>query len=156
MSPGGTPRNNTFLFCLALCQGAFWKKRPLQSSLPYLLLAVCNQSWCGCSEWCTTSYPLCSPEKSCRDRTENAEKTSCYPLLPFFSHRIMESQNCGMVWVGRDLKDHLVPTPCHGQGHLPPDQVAQSPSKPGLEHFQGGDIHSFSGQPGPVSSWIIN
>ena len=31
-----------------------------------------------------------------------------------------------MVWVGRDLKDHLVPTPCHEQGHLPLDQVAQS------------------------------
>ena len=23
-----------------------------------------------------------------------------------------------MAWVGRDLKDHLVPSPCHGQGHL--------------------------------------
>ena len=42
-----------------------------------------------------------------------------------------------MVWAGRDLKDHLVPTPCHKQGHLPLDQVAQS-------------IHSFSGQPVPV------
>lgn len=24
-----------------------------------------------------------------------------------------------MVSVGGDLKDHLVPTSCHGQGHLP-------------------------------------
>ena len=32
-----------------------------------------------------------------------------------------------MVWVGRDLKDDLVSTPCHGQGHLPPAQVAPSP-----------------------------
>jgi len=55
-----------------------------------------------------------------------------------------------MVRVGRDLKDHLVPTPCHEQGHLPLDQVAQSSIQPGLEHFQGGDIHSFSGQPVPV------
>jgi len=31
-----------------------------------------------------------------------------------------------MVWVGRDLIDHLVPTPCHGQGHLLLEQVAQS------------------------------
>lgn len=23
-----------------------------------------------------------------------------------------------MVWVGKDLKDHLVPSPCHGQGCL--------------------------------------
>jgi len=55
-----------------------------------------------------------------------------------------------MVWVGRHLKAHLVPTPCHEQGHLPPDQVAQSSIQPGLEHCQGGGSHSFSGQPGPV------
>ena len=54
-----------------------------------------------------------------------------------------------MVWVGRDLKDHLVPTPCHGQKHLPLDQVAQSPSQPGFGHFQVWGIHSFSGQPVP-------
>jgi len=24
-----------------------------------------------------------------------------------------------MIWVGRDLVDHLVLTPLHGQGHLP-------------------------------------
>ena len=30
-----------------------------------------------------------------------------------------------MVWVGRDLNDHLVPTLCREQGHLPLDQVAQ-------------------------------
>jgi len=40
--------------------------------------------------------------------------------------------------------------PCHDQGHLPLDQVAQSSIQPGLEHFQGGGIHSFSGQPVPV------
>lgn len=29
-----------------------------------------------------------------------------------------------VVWVRRDLfKDYPVPTPCHGWGHLPPDQV---------------------------------
>jgi len=28
-----------------------------------------------------------------------------------------------MVWVGRDLTDHLVPTSCQEQGHLPPAQV---------------------------------
>jgi len=36
--------------------------------------------------------------------------------------------------------------PCH----LSLDQVAQNPIQPGLEHFQGGGIHSFSGQPVPV------
>ncbi|XP_061329836.1 UPF0488 protein C8orf33 homolog isoform X1 [Pezoporus flaviventris] len=36
----------------------------------------------------------------------------------------------GMVWVGRHLKVHRVPT-CHGQGHSPLDQVAPSPALPG-------------------------
>ena len=55
-----------------------------------------------------------------------------------------------MIWVGRDIVDHLAPTLHHGQGHLPLDQVAQSPVQPGLEHFQGGDILIFSGQHVPV------
>ena len=39
------------------------------------------------------------------------------------------------------------------QDHLvqPLRRVVQSPIKPGLEHFQGGDIHGFSGQPVPVA-----
>jgi len=40
-----------------------------------------------------------------------------------------------MVWVGSDLEDCLVPAPCPGQGHLPPDQGAQSPVQPGLEEM---------------------
>jgi len=55
-----------------------------------------------------------------------------------------------MVWVGKNLIDHLVPPLCHGQGHLPLDQVAQSPIQRGLQQFQGGGIHDFSGQPVPV------
>ena len=56
-----------------------------------------------------------------------------------------------LVWVGRDLKDHLVPTPSHRQGHLPPDQAAACTIQSDLEHCQGQGIHSFSGQPVPVS-----
>jgi len=52
-----------------------------------------------------------------------------------------------MLRAGRDLKDHLVPGPCHEQGHLPLGLVAQSSIQPGLEHCQGGGSHSFSGQP---------
>jgi len=59
----------------------------------------------------------------------------------------IESQN-GKGWKGP--KDHLVPSPCREQGHLPLDQVAQSSIQPGLEHCQGGGSHSFSGQPVPV------
>jgi len=36
------------------------------------------------------------------------------------------------------------------QPYLPLDQVAQNPVQPGLEHFQRGGSHSFSGQPVPV------
>ena len=61
------------------------------------------------------------------------------------------SQNHRMVWVGRDLTDIWFQPPCHGQGHLPLEQGAQSSIQPGLEHCQGGGSHNFSGQPAPVS-----
>jgi len=52
-----------------------------------------------------------------------------------------------MALVGKDLKDHLVPTPCRGQGCHPLNQAAQGPIQPGLECFQGGasraEIHSL-------------
>lgn len=32
---------------------------------------------------------------------------------------MQKTQNHRMVWVERDLRDHPVPAPCHGQGHLP-------------------------------------
>jgi len=38
-----------------------------------------------------------------------------------------------MAWVEKDLIDHLVLTPSHGQGCQPPDQAAQSHIQPGLE-----------------------
>jgi len=52
-----------------------------------------------------------------------------------------------MAWVGRDLKDHPVPTPCCGQGCQSPDQAAQGPIQPGPECLQGWGIHSLLGQP---------
>jgi len=56
----------------------------------------------------------------------------------------IEPQNGGMVWVGRDHIDHLVPTPLPWAG-IP----STRPVQPGSEQFQGGGSHSFSGQPGP-------
>jgi len=55
---------------------------------------------------------------------------------------ITESQNHGMTWVGRDLKDNAASTP------LPwaPTQAAQCPIQPDPEHLQGWDIHNTSGQ----------
>jgi len=55
-------------------------------------------------------------------------------------------------WFGLEgtLKIFWFQPPRHEHGHLPPDQVAQSSIQPGLQHFQVGGIHSFSGQPVPV------
>lgn len=64
---------------------------------------------------------------------------NCFDLVRTTDHR--------MDWVGRVLKDHLVPTPCHAHGPLPLNQVAQSLIRPGLKYFQGWGIHSFSKQP---------
>ena len=52
------------------------------------------------------------------------------------------TQNHGMVGLEGTIKDHLIQHPCHGQGHLPLDQVAPSPIQPGLEHFQGWGSHN--------------
>ena len=38
--------------------------------------------------------------------------------------------NHRVVGVRRVLTDHLVPTPCHRQGHLSPDQVPLRPIQP--------------------------
>jgi len=44
-------------------------------------------------------------------------------------------------------KGYLVQPPCNNQGHLPLDQVAQSPVQPDLECFQAWGIYYLSGQP---------
>jgi len=43
------------------------------------------------------------------------------------NHIIIASQNHRMVWVGKDLKDHLVPTPLPGAG--------TSSTRPGCSEF---------------------
>jgi len=59
-----------------------------------------------------------------------------------------------MACVGRDLKDHLVPTPRYRQGHQlldqTLDQAAQGHIQPGLEHVQGWDNYSLSGHSMPA------
>jgi len=52
-------------------------------------------------------------------------------------------------WLGRSLKDHLVPTPLPWAGCPTPDQAAQSPIQPAYGHLQETGTHSFSGQPVP-------
>jgi len=61
-------------------------------------------------------------------------------------HRIGEC----FGWEGT-FRAHLAHTPpCSKQGHLQPDQVAQSPIQPDLKCFQGCGISHLSGQPVPV------
>ena len=55
-----------------------------------------------------------------------------------------------MAWAEKDHNGHLVSTPCHVQGHQPPDQAAQSHIQPGLECLQEWGIHNLLGQPVPV------
>ena len=50
-----------------------------------------------------------------------------------FGSRITEQ-----LGLGRDLTDHPIPHPCHGQGPIPPAQGAPSPVQAGLEPCQGG------------------
>jgi len=47
----------------------------------------------------------------------------------------MGIDNHRMVWVGRDLKGHLVPLPLSWAGT--PSTFPQSPVQPSLEHLQG-------------------
>lgn len=52
---------------------------------------------------------------------------------------IRESQNCGITecfcfGLGGMFKDQVVQVSCHGQGHIPLDQVTQSLIQSDFEH----------------------
>lgn len=51
---------------------------------------------------------------------------------------------CGLGWKGPFKIIYFHP-PCYRQGHLPLDQVSQSPIQSGLEPLQGGGIHILIG-----------
>lgn len=64
-----------------------------------------------------------------------------------FWQSVIEPQNDRAVWVGRDLKKHLVPTPpALGRDFT---HFTQGLVQSGLEHLQGGGIGYFSGQSSP-------
>lgn len=54
-----------------------------------------------------------------------------------------ELQNHRLAQVERDFKDHLIPNPCCGQGHLSLGQVVPNLIQPGLELVQGWGIHNL-------------
>jgi len=49
-----------------------------------------------------------------------------------------------MAWVGRDLKDHVVPSPLPWAGTPSTRPVCSKPHPPGLEDCQGEGSHNFS------------
>lgn len=61
-----------------------------------------------------------------------------HPLASFSHQKIT-----GWFWVGRHLKEHPIPAPCHRQGHFPRDQVAPSPVQSALEFFQRWGIQNW-------------
>ena len=52
-------------------------------------------------------------------------------------HKIITSLNHRIAWVRRHLEDQEVSAACCGQDCCPPDQAAERPIQPGLEHLQG-------------------
>jgi len=76
--------------------------------------------------------------------------SSCSPSQPWGAVFTESSNNRWFGWEGT-VEGHPVQRPCREQGHLHPDQGAQSPVQPGLEWFQGWGIPNLSGQPGPGS-----
>jgi len=71
---------------------------------------------------------------------------------------VRESWNHTMAWVETDHTDHLVSTPCYGQGRQPADQAVQSHIQPGLEYLQGWGIQNLLGQPVQcvTTLWVEN
>lgn len=63
--------------------------------------------------------------------SQTCQSNIFYSRLTYF----IGSSNYRIPWVGKDLKDHVVPTPCRRQGCYPPDQAAQGPIQAGLEHL---------------------
>ena len=48
-----------------------------------------------------------------------------------------------MAWAEKDLKDHLVSTPCYVQGGQPPDQAARATSGLALNASRDGAFTAF-------------
>lgn len=94
----------------------------------------------------------CFAERVWDSPTKNKEKVCprfcVVKVLNSLSHR---EQNQRMVWVGRHLTEHLIPSLCHVQGQLPLYQVGQSPRQAGLETLTGMRHPQFSWWPVPAS-----
>jgi len=88
-------------------------------------------------------YKTNSKSSTCCGNWVGMEGKFCYREVPHVftscTRRIIECFGLEGTFRG-----HLVQPPCNEQGHLQPDQVAQSPVQPGLECFQGWGIDHLS------------
>lgn len=64
-------------------------------------------------------FPINKPTSFFRSSGGGASTTCLSPELWLSMLITKSSQNYRMLWLGRDLTDHLFPTPYHGQGHSP-------------------------------------
>ena len=123
------------------------KKKPITGNAPLLKwIRVLLHVWewlvfLCCNSFLVSNRPLITNLSSFACKRYHQGNVLKYYFLTQ-NHRIIG-------WSGLEgtLKIVSFQPTCYGQGHLPPDQVAQSPIQPGLEHRQGGGSHSFSGQP---------
>jgi len=98
-------------------------------------LTAARSSPCTCKTIATASSPLgassCPSASTCHLRNKT---TTTHTGENLQSHRT--------VWVGEDLKDHLVPTPVRWAGCPSPDQTAQGHSASGPPCIPGWGTHS--------------
>lgn len=84
------------------------------------------------------------PREQCRSFLVNIPRTqqvNGWIICTNSLHRIPEF--FVLEWT---LKIIYFQAPCCGQGHLPPDQIPQSPIQHGLENVQRGEVHNLFGQ----------
>ena len=116
--------------CLKSIQmGTSWASiERLRISHTFVIICVISsphtQHSCDCIylNLITSQYRL---NMSCGDRIQQWDRTCPLTLLVCSWTTSTSKQNHRTVWVGKDLTDHLVPSPCRGQRHLPLAQVAQ-------------------------------
>lgn len=76
-------------------------------------------NWSFITHECLICKPSPSTRETVFDCEQRAEEVSWFTL----SHT-SQIQSHRTVWVGKDIKVHLVPAFCFGHGHLPQDQGA--------------------------------
>ncbi|KAM4755607.1 farnesyl pyrophosphate synthase isoform 2-T2 [Cyanocitta cristata] len=105
-------------------------KQPYYLHLVELFLQILERSlnsWM--SRWTHPSFD----EKRNRSRAWHRAWCLHCDVGTFLEDCVNKSQNHRLVWVGRDIKDHLVPLPCHGRDTFHCPNLLQAPSNLALD-----------------------